>query len=373
MTKVDKSLPLGELQERYQRGILRLSFMIAIGVIVFELLLFAMKYELNILVPDVNADVYVRFYLLRPVIAMVVLASFNGAFFSLSKKGTLLHDSIALSFLSEILTVIVAIHYRYPVVYGIMAFPIMMSCVYASERILERVFLVEIIGLILDVAYISYATDFLSRPKYFHLSMALVFIISLISLLYVRHGIQFEKYKLNKITNELEKNRTLETENRELVHDSKIDGLSKLPNYKFLVETAEEWIKKRNGICFVMIDIDDFKKVNDTMGHEFGNVVIFVLSRMLEKKSGDSVFVARYGGEEFGILLSDSNPEEATRIADKLRQEFANRKYRETSKQNTFSGGVAAYEEGMTVTDLFQKADEKLYVAKSNGKNQIVS
>jgi hypothetical protein len=158
-----------DLLEKYQRGIMRLSFMIAIGIIVFELILFAMKYQLNILVPDVDPDIYVRFYLLRPVIAVVILASANGMFFQFTKKGSIVHDTVALSFLSELLTVVVAVHYRYPVVYGIMAFPILMSCVHASEKMLERVFLVEIIGLLVDSVYITFATDLLSRPKYFHL------------------------------------------------------------------------------------------------------------------------------------------------------------------------------------------------------------
>jgi diguanylate cyclase (GGDEF)-like protein len=130
--------------------------------------------------------------------------------------------------------------------------------------------------------------------------------------------------------------------------------------------------KTEEPVSLMMLDIDFFKKVNDTMGHEFGNVVIYVLARCLEKISGANVFVARYGGEEFGILTSGIDEAEVFKLIDAIRMEFSQRKYRETSKRNTFSGGIARYESGMEVTDLFREADEMLYVAKDNGKNKIV-
>ncbi|MCR4781469.1 MAG: GGDEF domain-containing protein [Lachnospiraceae bacterium] len=372
MKQIDgANLSIHELQEHFQNSLMRLSNLTCMVLIAFEFILCFLKYGIQLMPADMEFDRYIRFYLIRPIVALLLLASFNGLFYLKSKRGELLHTSIPLSFLSEVLTIIIAVHYRYPVIYCIMVFPVLMSTVYGSEKVLRRVFLVEMIGLLLDTFYIHVFTDFFSRPPYFNMSLTLVLVISLISLLFVRYSIRFEKYKLMKMSEELVRNKNLEVENKELEQDSRMDGLSKLPNYKYLVETANKWVATKSDICFCMIDLDDFKKVNDTMGHEFGNVVIYILSRELEKLSNENIFVARYGGEEFGILTTGLTEDEVFRIMDDCRQRFSQRKYRETSKQNTFSGGISSYRKNMAVTDLFKAADKMLYEAKSSGKNCI--
>lgn len=363
---------LRELQEQFQDSFMKMSFLICMAFMLFEFVLFLLKYVVHIMPYTYSIPKYLRFYMARPLAALIIVASLNGIFYLRSKRGKLLHNSIPLAFISEVITVIVAVHYSYPVLYGIMVFPILMSVVYGSEIVLRRIFIVVMVGLCLDILYIQFCTDVFSRPEYFNLSMTLVIVISLISLLFVKYSIRFEKSKISKMNLEHQRNQSLTIENQTLEQNSRMDGLTKLPNYKFLVETTENWITHRDNVCFCMLDLDDFKKVNDTMGHEFGNVVIYVLARCLEKISGANVFVARYGGEEFGILTSGIDEAEVFRLIDAIRMEFSQRKYRETSKRNTFSGGIARYESGMEVTDLFREADEMLYVAKDNGKNKIV-
>jgi|GEM_PF-3010751 len=368
----DRDESLTELQEQFQDSFIKMSYLVCLAFMLFEVVLFILKYVVKIMPTYYGMEKYLRYYLARPIAALIIIASLNGLFYLKSKRGKLLHNSIPLAFISEVLTVIVAVHYNYPVLYGIMVFPILMSVVYGSEVVLGRIFIVELIGLVADCLYVQFCTDLFTRPEYFNLSMTLVLVVSLISLLFVKYSIRFEEDKISKMNQEHMRNQSLAIENQTLEQNSRMDGLTKLPNYKFLTETTENWIKHRDNVCFCMLDLDDFKKVNDTMGHEFGNVVIYVLARCLEKVSGANIFVARYGGEEFGVLTSGIEEKDVYKMIDSIRIEFSQRKYRETSKRNTFSGGIARYKEGMEVTDLFREADEMLYLAKDNGKNKII-
>ena len=96
-------------------------------------------------------------------------------------------------------------------------------------------------------------------------------------------------------------------------------------------------------LYFCIIDIDDFKSVNDTYGHEFGNTVLINLAKELQNINQSNIFVARYGGEEFGILFADYEYTEAYNIINDIRIKFNNIKYENIPQQFTFSGGITEY------------------------------
>lgn len=160
-------------------------------------------------------------------------------------------------------------------------------------------------------------------------------------------------------------------EAKELHDESRVDGLTKIANFRSLSEKAEEWLPTKQNIAFCIIDLDHFKQVNDTYGHEFGNVVLKRLSMRLSYISSDNVFVARYGGEEFAILTHGMGAKAVFDMVDKLRRNFKMEEYRETKETYSFSGGIALYDGKMSVTELFEAADKKLYEAKHNGRDQI--
>ncbi|MFH1768222.1 MAG: sensor domain-containing diguanylate cyclase [Candidatus Omnitrophota bacterium] len=157
------------------------------------------------------------------------------------------------------------------------------------------------------------------------------------------------------------------------------DSLTDLFLRNYFFERLEEEIKraslKRTHFGLVILDIDNFKAINDTHGHTVGDLVLKRLSAILKRNIGDSGnIVARMGGEEFIFCLVESDKDEVKKIADKIRQD-ADRNvisFRRKKIHFTVSMGVAIYyEDGMDSSQLVAAADRLLYEAKRTGKDKI--
>jgi diguanylate cyclase (GGDEF)-like protein len=128
-------------------------------------------------------------------------------------------------------------------------------------------------------------------------------------------------------------------------------------------------------LCFAMIDIDHFKRVNDTYGHPMGDRVIRSLSRLLSQRLRKTDIVGRYGGEEFAVVLPDTTLDQAERVLDEVRESFSN--ISQPAEQGafncTFSCGIAAYPGHAGAIELNNAADKALYDAKHAGRNRVVT
>jgi diguanylate cyclase (GGDEF)-like protein len=124
----------------------------------------------------------------------------------------------------------------------------------------------------------------------------------------------------------------------------------------------------------MMIDIDDFKSVNDTYGHPAGDKVLEEIGRMIMEIVRHEDVAARYGGEEFAILLPETGPEDARYPAERLRRSLEAFHFKADDKRfsTTLSIGIAGYPNcASTMDELVGKADSALYEAKRAGKNVI--
>ena len=166
----------------------------------------------------------------------------------------------------------------------------------------------------------------------------------------------------------------------EIYRMSIIDGLTQAHVKRYLLEALEkELIRARRHereLCFLMFDIDHFKKINDFHGHLAGDHVLKELARIVQARIRRDEVFARYGGEEFAILLPETTLEGGRQLAEVLREKVAEARF---VFQNelipvTISVGVSRLEEGhKTSLDLIKTADEKLYEAKRSGRNRVVS
>lgn len=156
------------------------------------------------------------------------------------------------------------------------------------------------------------------------------------------------------------------------------DSLTGLFNHTTTTQLLEAAMasSRRNGstVCFVMIDIDQFKKVNDSYGHPTGDQVILALARVLKQRLRVSDVVGRYGGEEFALVLQDVGLEKAHELVNELREDFARLRFNgnDTSFFCTFSAGIAGFPKKQSMEKLREAADQALYRAKQNGRNQVV-
>ncbi len=159
-----------------------------------------------------------------------------------------------------------------------------------------------------------------------------------------------------------------------------IDGLTQAHVKRYLLEALEkELIRARRHereLCFLMFDIDHFKKINDFHGHLAGDHVLKELARIVQARIRRDEVFARYGGEEFAILLPETTLEGGRQLAEVLREKVAEARFIFQNEHIpvTISVGVSRLEEGhKTSLELIGAADEKLYEAKRGGRNKVVS
>ena len=173
----------------------------------------------------------------------------------------------------------------------------------------------------------------------------------------------------------------LQEKNRQLQEMANRDGLTGLYNHRYFHEQlSKDFLRARRYHEFlscVLLDIDYFKKFNDTYGHQTGDVVLSTLARVIEDSIRDSDLAARYGGEEFALILYHTDGPGAFHVAERLRQTVESHEVRD--KDNvlhvTISVGVSTFpsEKIRDSKELIECADKALYKAKENGRNRVES
>lgn len=157
------------------------------------------------------------------------------------------------------------------------------------------------------------------------------------------------------------------------------DGATHLYNRRFLEEfidkTAEQALRSHLSYSILMIDIDYFKMVNDTYGHDAGDIVIKSLAEILQQSVRKADLPIRYGGEEFLVLLHNTTPEGALQVAQKIRTAFASKKYQFGSDTvgKTLSIGISHFpSDADSIWKVIKFADLALYEAKHTGRNRVI-
>lgn len=154
------------------------------------------------------------------------------------------------------------------------------------------------------------------------------------------------------------------------------DGLTGVGNRSHFDEMIAYFAETSNRLgtkfSLILLDLDDFKQVNDTYGHPVGDEVLRRLGEVAKKVKRDTDHVFRYGGEEFTFILNGVNAEEAFIFAERLREKFAEQTFQQDdhSFSATFSAGIATYDGD--IEKLIASADQALYRAKRGGRNQTV-
>jgi len=166
---------------------------------------------------------------------------------------------------------------------------------------------------------------------------------------------------------------------RQIRHFLDRDSLTGLLNRLAFTRRVDGWMRQGNDGCgaLVMLDVDGFKKLNDTHGHAFGDHVLTRLASFLRTSVRVSDSISRYGGEEFAMFIDDVSEDEAMRLADRLRETFASKPHIAPDGSEvfvTFSAGVCVcYQRAGSYSAAMQLADAALYRAKAAGRNRVVS
>jgi diguanylate cyclase len=183
------------------------------------------------------------------------------------------------------------------------------------------------------------------------------------------------------LTGAVERIQPLERSLDDMRQDAATDGLTRLANRRSfdtqVREIAGKAMNSGEPLMLLLIDIDHFKRVNDTWGHQTGDQVLRLVAATLASSARSSDFVARYGGEEFAVILPATGPDAAVAVAERVRRSFEGREIvARTSGKSigsvTLSAGGALYDPGERLSDWIERTDQALYAAKKAGRNRVL-
>ncbi|RKP53976.1 GGDEF domain-containing protein [Cohnella endophytica] len=320
-----------------------------------------------LLVTQLPAGEFIPSYIVRPTAIMafiVVLAEIGVRY--LPKH----HDYVLITSATFLTVTITAIHSSLEYLLFFLFFPIMISIFYFQYKKLLFAIFNTVISLLFLHAFNS---DIHQRVSY-------VGVLTMASILLVYSGIAFGvlargRELLKHLHTSYESNQELLVRTILMDKLAKTDALTDTYNHMAYHEFTDHLVVQadndRISLYLAVMDIDNFKKVNDTYGHKAGDEVLRSVASIARSKAGINDIVARYGGEEFVLLFTEKSFQDAFDLAEEIRQAIAATSHEAIHGLNvTVSIGLNAYSPGMGKEVLFQGADAALYDAKHSGKNR---
>lgn len=201
------------------------------------------------------------------------------------------------------------------------------------------------------------------------IKVAIVFIIlTILMVLWLK--------KLNSLNNRLQlANKKIDEKNRILDTLATTDKLTNIYNRLKLDDILENELDRnkryQNGLGVCILDIDNFKVINDTYGHQIGDQILVKIAQILKLNTRKTDFVGRWGGEEFLIICLAVDEENLYKLIEKIRQDIKNYKFPKT-KILTASFGITIYQENDSLKTITKRADDALYEAKNKGRDRVV-
>ena len=155
------------------------------------------------------------------------------------------------------------------------------------------------------------------------------------------------------------------------------DSLTRLANRRFFIDFLEKAMafakRHEQPLSVIMADLDNFKSLNDTYGHQAGDQVLVAFGQVMQASIRQEDLAARFGGEEFILMLPGTTIEDATILAERLRESLENLAFPPLTTRVTASFGIAQYRPDDTFETLVKRADEALYAAKAAGRNRVMT
>jgi len=167
----------------------------------------------------------------------------------------------------------------------------------------------------------------------------------------------------------------LDQEHLQSLHDSLTGIYNRLAYQERVDQEFARWKRYRKPLSLIIFDVDNFKRINDSYGHKAGDKALRMIAKYLKQTVRESDFVARYGGEEFIVIMPETSVDEAVMVANKLREKISDVyfHYADEKVVVSISAGIAGFGDKDNVDSVFARADQALYQAKHNGRNQCVS
>ena len=312
-------------------------------------------------------DSYLRYKVITPIL-INLLDFFAVAMVNRSKKLRHNFKNRAIIFGASVASFVVsAVHREFVVTLGAFMFPMILSAMFNDRKLLKQSCIVSLLALTTTVVLLWHdgavdLTNFIN----------IVVMYGFLSVSYIAGfiSIKFSQRSFQLIENQAMANSHLQN----IVLRDQMTGLyNHRAFYSELDISIENAQLENEDFCLAMIDIDNFKNVNDSYGHDCGDSVLINLAGIINRHCDSEDKACRYGGEEFAVIFNRKSLHQAKKVMKTILDEFSKTAYDFTDKPITFSCGMARFENKLTREEIFNIADKRMYRAKNNGKNQIIA
>jgi diguanylate cyclase (GGDEF)-like protein len=313
---------------------------------------------------------YIIHYIIIPVVTLFVLVSVLETF---NRYMGLLTDYVFIVTDSLIPGILIATFTGHGGLQLILMAPIIVSAFYFEKR---KVIFSCILNIFLFLILYKFNTNLQEEINSYEIisTIAIYLGAASIAIGIMNRGI----YLISSLKQTMRSEQDLMIRNILMDRNSKIDGLTGLYNHKTFYEYLDSLIEQSESynvpLQLAIIDIDDFKVINDTYGHWVGDLILKRVAQSIESSVTTHDLVSRYGGEEFAVIFTEKTNDIALQLAEDIRRNISNLIHDELEQdQITVSVGLQSYKKGSKKEGFFRDADVCLYLAKKTGKNKVVN
>lgn len=356
-----------EIYSKWQKNLLKIAWIGFFFILISELLIFYIYIKTDFIFYSP-----LDYFLLRIALpsGLNLVSSIIATRIYFSNRYTIKQKNLGVTAGIFVLASVVAIfHNYYNFLLVTIGIPIILSGVFGDKKLVK----INFYACLVTFAIASLTLFFdITRPNIIDYFITIlctflfVFFINMIANAFVN----YQSRQIDFIYSIIKKQ-------NELLQEIKIDPLTKIYNRASLCGAAPSFIRKFQKNLFlphlVLLDIDDFKKINDTFGHINGDKVLVSLASIIKTNMKGIRRAFRYGGEEFVLLFENEPTELVYDITDQIRKDFESKVFDFSDEHFTLSGGISKLQKGWDDTTWFNCADNAMYKAKKSGKNKIIT
>lgn len=352
--------------DSWRKKIIKVFYIITVLVLIVEIMVFLIFRDRGLLQVSTSFQYIAKFIVILPVLNTAIV-------FACQKINAMNIKDQSKNFIILITaTIVVAViaffHYAVGAILTVFIIPVFLTILFGNKQMTKVITGINSILLVLSIIHSAMA----GSPVSFYLNVAVAFALMVSACLISTVLIEYNKANSDYIYASYRIQLSL---NEQARNDS-LTGLYNQKTFQSLLKDCMEEAKNlKSPMSLAIMDLDDFKEINDTFGHLEGDQVLLHFTNLLKQqlKDGDA-YISRYGGDEFAIIFPTASKELAYLKLEALRQRCRQMPRTQLrSGEIRFSAGISHYMEGdMNEILLFHQADSALYRAKENGKGQTV-
>ncbi len=354
-----------QMWEKYRSKLLRTYIWITASIVLLEIIVYV-----AMVAADLKSrffDSYILVYIVAPCAVNSLLVFIMHMIDSSPRFGTKFKNAATIYGLELMALNVSCMHSYFVCVPVALCLPVLISTIYGDRSLMRNTAIMAVICLGISLIW----AWFIERPGDIMLAFndLVVLLIIFISFVIGRVLNQFELETRHQMRIGTIRQQQLE---QQLQTDQMTGLLNHTSFYKRLYETIDAATISSSPLSLAVIDLDDFKSINDTYGHENGNTVLIAFARIMESCCESTDIICRYGGEEFTIIFPGKRGDQALKTTRQILDIFRATEFDFMDEHVTFSCGICRWRQGLTPNDVFKQADMAMYEAKKRGKNRCV-